>query len=74
MSDTELDQYVPDHLQQQWRELLGYDENGNPSAMWVAHTDNYEPNSNNPQHRRAMVELANWWFHLKQIPNFEFFK
>lgn len=73
MSDTELDQYVPRKLQQQWRELLGYDENGNPSDMWVAHTDNYEPDSNNPQHRQAMVELANWWFYLKQIPNFEFF-
>ncbi len=73
MSDTELDQYVPRNLQQKWRELLGYDRYGRPSEMWVAHTDNYQPDSRIPEHRRAMVELANWWFYLKQIPNFEFF-
>ena len=73
MSDTELDQYVPERLQQQWRELLGYDENGNPSALWANLTGGYEPDVNDPQHRRLMVKVANKWFAAKKIPNVKFF-
>jgi len=73
MSDTELDQYVPDHLQQKWRELLGYDMNGNPSALWANLTGGYEPDVNDPQHRALMVKVANKWFAAKKIPNVKFF-
>jgi hypothetical protein len=73
MSDTELDQYVPDRLQQQWRELLGYDRNGNPSALWANLTGGYEPDVNDPQHRALMVKVANKWFAAKKIPNVKFF-
>jgi hypothetical protein len=73
MSDTELDQYVPDRLQQQWRELLGYDQNGNPSALWANLTGGYEPDVNDPQHRALMVKVANKWFAAKKIPNVKFF-
>jgi hypothetical protein len=73
MSDTELDQYVPDRLQQQWRELLGYDMNGNPSAYWANLTGGYEPDVNDPQHRALMVKVANKWFAAKKIPNVKFF-
>jgi hypothetical protein len=73
MSDTELDQYVPDQLQQQWRELLGYDRNGNPSALWVNLTGGYEPDVRDPEHRALMVKVANKWFAAKKIPNVKFF-
>ena len=73
MSDTELDQYVPQQLQQQWRELLGYDRNGNPSALWSNLTGGYEPDVNDPQHRALMVKVANKWFAAKKIPNVKFF-
>ena len=73
MSDTELDQYVPERLQQQWRELLGYDQNGNPSALWANLTGGYEPDVNDPQHRALMVKVANKWFTAKKIPNVKFF-
>jgi hypothetical protein len=73
MSDTELDQYVPDNLQQQWRELLGYDQNGNPSALWANMTGGYEPDVNDRQHRALMVKVANKWFAAKKIPNVKFF-
>jgi hypothetical protein len=73
MSDTELDQYVPNHLQQKWRELLGYDINGNPSALWANLTGGYEPDVNDPQHRALMVKVANKWFAAKKIPNVKFF-
>jgi hypothetical protein len=73
MSDTELDQYVPDRLQQQWRELLGYDRNGNPSALWANLTGGYEPDVNDPQHRALMVKVANKWFAAKKIPNVKFY-
>jgi hypothetical protein len=73
MSDTELDQYVPDRLQQQWRELLGYDMNGNPSAYWANLTGTYEPDVRDPQHRSLMVKVANKWFAAKKIPNVKFF-
>ena len=73
MSDTELDQYVPGRLQQQWRELLGYDEDGNPSALWANLTGGYEPDINDPQHRALMVKVANKWFAAKKIPNVKFF-
>jgi hypothetical protein len=73
MSDTELDQYVPAQLQQEWRELLGYDRNGNPSALWVNLTGGYEPDVNDPQDRANMVKVANKWFALKKIPNVKFF-
>ncbi len=73
MSDTELDQYVPDRLQQQWRELLGYDRNGNPSALWANLTGGYEPDVNDRQHRALMVKVANKWFAAKKIPNVKFF-
>jgi hypothetical protein len=73
MSDTELDQYVPEHLQQQWRELLGYDRNGNPSALWANLTGGYEPDVNDRQHRALMVKVANKWFAAKKIPNVKFF-
>ena len=73
MSDTELDQYVPQQLQQQWRELLGYDRNGNPSALWANLTGGYEPDVNDPQHRVLMVKVANKWFAAKKIPNVKFF-
>jgi len=73
MSDTELDQYVPDHLQQKWRELLGYDMNGNPGALWVNLTGGYEPDVRDPQHRALMVKVANKWFAVKKIPNVKFY-
>jgi hypothetical protein len=73
MSDTELDQYVPERLQQQWRELLGYDMNGNPSAYWANLTGGYEPDVHDPQHRALMVKVANKWFAAKKIPNVKFF-
>ena len=73
MSDTELDQYVPERLQQQWRELLGYDRDGNPSALWANLTGGYEPDVNDPQHRALMVKVANKWFAAKKIPNVKFF-
>jgi len=73
MSDTELDQYVPDRLQQQWRELLGYDRHGNPSALWANLTGGYEPDVNDRQHRALMVKVANKWFAAKKIPNVKFF-
>jgi len=73
MSDTEVDQYVPQQLQQQWRDLLGYDRNGNPSALWSNLTGGYEPDVNDPQHRALMVKVANKWFAAKKIPNVKFF-
>jgi hypothetical protein len=73
MSDTELDQYMPDQLQQQWRELLGYDRNGNPSALWTNLTGGYEPDVRDPQHRSLMVKVANKWFAAKKIPNVKFY-
>ena len=73
MSDTELDQYVPDQLQQQWRELLGYDRDGNPSALWANLTGGYEPDVRDPEHRALMVKVANKWFAAKKIPNVKFF-
>jgi hypothetical protein len=73
MSDTELDQYVPGQLQQEWRELLGYDRNGNPSALWANLTGGYEPDVNDPQDRANMVKVANKWFALKKIPNVKFY-
>jgi hypothetical protein len=73
MSDTELDQYVPERLQQQWRELLGYDRNGNPSALWANLTGGYEPDVRDPEHRSLMVKVANKWFAAKKIPNVKFF-
>ena len=73
MSDTELDQYMPDQLQQQWRELLGYDRNGNPSALWTNLTGGYEPDVRDPEHRALMVKVANKWFAAKKIPNVKFY-
>jgi hypothetical protein len=64
---------VPDRLQQQWRELLGYDRNGNPSALWVNLTGGYEPDVRDPEHRALMVKVANKWFAAKKIPNVKFF-
>jgi GNAT superfamily N-acetyltransferase len=73
MTDTELDQYVPDQLQQQWRELVGYDEAGNVSALWANITGGYEPDANDPEDRANMVRVANKWFAMKRIPNVRFF-
>jgi len=73
MSDTELDDYVPIQLQDEWRELLGFDEEGNPHPLWVNMTGDYEPNSNDPQHRAWMVKVANKWFAMKKIPNVKFY-
>ena len=72
MTDTELDQYVPDQLQQQWRELVGYDEAGNVSALWANITGGYEPDANDPEDRANMVRVANKWFAMKRIPNVRF--
>lgn len=73
MSDTELDDYIPLQLQDEWRELLGYDEEGNPHPLWVNMTGDYEPNSNDPQHRVWMVKVANKWLQMKKIPNVKFY-
>ena len=73
MTDTELDQYVPDQLQQQWRELVGYDAEGNVSALWANITGGYEPDANDPEDRANMVRVANKWFAMKRIPNVRFF-
>jgi AraC-like DNA-binding protein len=73
MSDTELDQFVPDQLEQEWRELVGYDMDGNVHPLWINMTGEYEPNSSDPQHRAWMVKVANKWFDTKQIPNVKFF-
>ena len=73
MSDTELDQYVPDELEQEWRELVGYDREGNIHPLWANMTGNYEPDVNDPQHRRWMVSVANKWFAMKKIPNVKFY-
>ena len=72
MTDTELDQYVPDQLQQQWRELVGYDAEGNVSALWANITGGYEPDANDPEDRANMVRVANKWFAMKRIPNVRF--
>jgi len=73
MSDTELDQYVPDDLQQEWRELVGYDEAGNVHPLWANITGDYEPDVSDPEHRAWMVRVANKWFAMKRIPNVRFF-
>lgn len=73
MSDTELDQYVPDALEQEWRELVGYNEDGNAHPLWINMTGDYEPRSSDPQHRAWMVKVANKWFAKKKIPNVKFF-
>jgi len=73
MSDTELDQYVPDDLQQEWSELFGYDSNGMPHPLWANMTGGYEPDVYDPQHRRQMVRVANKWFAMKRIPNVKFY-
>ena len=73
MSDTELDQYVPDALEQEWRELVGYNEDGNAHPLWINMTGDYEPRSSDPQHRAWMVKVANKWFAKKKIPNVTFF-
>ena len=73
MSDTEIDQYVPDQLFQEWRELLGYDEDGRPHPLWVNMTGGYEPDVRDPQDRANMVRVANKWFAMKRIPNVKFF-
>lgn len=73
MTDTELDQYVPDQLQQQWRELVGYDAEGNVSALWANITGGYEPDANDTEDRANMVRVANKWFAMKRIPNVRFF-
>jgi hypothetical protein len=73
MSDTELDQYVPDQLQQEWRELVGYDMDGMSHPLWRNMTGIDEPNSLDPEHRKQMVRVANKWFAMKKIPNIKFF-
>lgn len=73
MSDTELDQYVPDKLQQEWRELVGYDYDEIVHPLWYNMTGESEPNSLDPQHRAWMVKVANKWFSMKKIPNVKFF-
>ena len=73
MSDTELDQYIPDGLQDEWRELLGYDMDGNTHPLWRNMTDIDEPNSNDPKHRKEMVRVANKWLQMKRIPNVTFY-
>jgi hypothetical protein len=73
MSDTELDQYVPDELEQEWRELVGYDEEGNVHPLWANMTGDYEPDVSDPQHRAWMVKVANKWFAMKKIPNVKFY-
>ena len=73
MTDTELDQYVPDQLQQQWRELVGYNEAGNVSALWANITGGFEPDANDPEDRANMVRVANKWLAMKRIPNVRFF-
>ena len=73
MSDTDIDQYVPDQLFQEWRELVGYDKDGRPHPLWVNMTGGYEPNSSDPEDRANMVRVANKWFAMKRIPNVKFF-
>lgn len=72
MSDTELDQYVPDALEQEWRELVGYNIEGKAHPLWINITGDYEPDINDPQHRKWMVDVANKWFAMKKIPNIKF--
>ena len=72
MSDTELDQYVPDQLEQEWRELVGYDMEGRPHPLWANMTGGYEPDVNDPQDRANMVKVANKWFAMKRIPGVRF--
>ena len=73
MSDTELDQYVPDELEKEWRELVGYDFEGKAHPLWINLTGDYEPDINDPQHRKWMVDVANKWFAMKKISNVKFF-
>lgn len=73
VSDTELDQYVPDQLFQEWRELLGYDEDGRPHPLWANMIGGYEPDVRDPEDRANMVRVANKWFAMKHIPNVKFF-
>ena len=73
MSDTELDQYVPDRLQDEWRELVGYDIEGKAHPLWANMTGGYEPDVNDPEDRANMVKVANKWFSMKKIPNVKFY-
>ena len=68
MSDTEIDPLIPDHLVQEWRELVGYNEEGLPHPLWVNMTGGYEPDINDPQDRAMMVKIANKWASMKKIP------
>lgn len=65
MSDTEIDQYIPEPLQQDWRELLGYDENGNTSKYWAFKN---EPDMYSDIGRVQILSAANLFFRMKKIP------
>lgn len=72
MSDSHIDHFVPEHLHQEWRELLGYDMNGETHPLWQQLTGGSEPNAHNPEDRRDMVRVANAWFEMNDIPHVQF--
>ncbi len=67
-SDTELDQYIPDKLAQEWRELVGYNEDGMAHPLWLNMAGHGEPDSNDVGDRGMMVNVANKWASMKKIP------
>ena len=72
MTDTELDQYVPDQLEQEWRELVGYDMEGKAHPLWANMTGHYEPDVNDPADRANTVKVAHKGFAMKRLPDVRF--
>jgi|GEM_PF-4356102 hypothetical protein len=68
MSDSDLDNYVPDNLIQEWRELVGYNEDGESHPLWREIAGTNDPNSNDPHDRAMMVRVANEWSKMKNLP------
>ena len=68
MSDTELDSFVPQNLQQEWRELVGYDEDGMTHPLWDTISGGRDPDVGDKQDRVLMVKTANAWFKNHNLP------
>jgi hypothetical protein len=68
MSDSQLDDYMPNNFVQEWRELVGHNEDGHIHPLWkeIAGTD--EPNSNDPHDRAMMIKVANEWTKIQNLP------
>jgi hypothetical protein len=68
MSDTQLDEYVPEELIDEWRELVGYNEDGIAHPLWVNMSGHYDPDISDPGDRSMMVKVANKWAKMKGMP------